>query len=127
MATATRVIGATGVVNEAMTAYQQSSSCTTEQAPVSQFGQSKSQFAATRTHRCRLYRTVQDIVPGEHLYTEVWDSLDRQEDVSGLPAGSELVVAFEDHSSTIVRQKLDAFRRAHGFRWRGNWKLRGSL
>jgi len=122
MATATRDIR--GLANGEMPDYQSTSK--TEQM-LSQSTHSQINASTTGIHRCRLYVTIRDIEPGEHFYTEVWDSLDRVEDVSGLPSDSELVATFEDPSAGIVRKKLDDFSQEHKLLWIGSWNLRGSL
>jgi hypothetical protein len=78
-------------------------------------------------HRCRLFRTVRDVLPGQDMYVEVWDSVLEPQDVSRLPIGSELVASFQHASAASVHDHVVKYREQHGYRLRGNWNFRGSL
>jgi hypothetical protein len=81
----------------------------------------------TSTRRCRLYRTTRDLLPGQDLYVEVWDSESEPEDVSRLPVGSELVASFQDTSIASAHAQVVDYRRQRGYLLRGNWNCRGSI
>lgn len=123
MATATRDVR--GLANNAMPEYQPISK--TEQQLISQSVHPQVHAATPGMHRCRLYLTTRDVEPGEHFYTEVWDSPGREEDISGLASDCDLVATFEDLSAGVVRKKIDDFSQEHRLLWIGSWNLRGSL
>jgi hypothetical protein len=82
---------------------------------------------ASRTHRCRLYRTAVNVLPGEDFFTEVWDSAEVPITSSELPPESQLVASFSAQSATEVREEIDSYCQKHGYFLTGSLALQGSL
>src|ERR1700738_4512246 len=68
-----------------------------------------------RTHRCRLYRTAKNVLPGEDFFTEVWDCENEPITSRDLPSQDELVASFSGKSETDVRDQVDSYCREHGY------------
>jgi hypothetical protein len=82
---------------------------------------------ASRTHRCRLYRTAVNVLPGEDFFTEVWESAEVPITSSELPPENQLVASFSAQSATEVREEVDSYCQEHGYFLTGSWALQGSI
>jgi len=82
---------------------------------------------ASRTHRCRLYRTAVNVLPGEDFFTEVWDSTEVPIASPELPPENQLVASFSAQSDSEVREEVDSYCQEHGYFLTGSWALQGSI
>lgn len=78
------------------------------------------------TYRCRLYREMEEVLPGKSFVVEVWDNLDKPVEGQDLPA-SALIAECQGNSNAEVREKVDEVLRSQGYPITGCWNLRGSL
>lgn len=80
-----------------------------------------------RTHRCRLYRLMQNFLPGKDLVTEFWDIEENPCEPCDLPHDAKFLQEFIGASVGEVRRQLDTYRQEHGNFFQGDWSLRGSI
>ncbi len=77
-------------------------------------------------YRCRLYRVGEEVVPGQELYVEVWDS-EEEPCAEGSLASGELVETCTGASRSEVRNKMDAIQKDLGVLIVSNWAAQGSI
>ena len=120
------LVEATGVsARNATMEYQQSDSPVID-STIAAAGSNGSQ-PVVQSYRCRLYRSVRNVLPGQDFFVEVWDCEENPVVSKRLPTGDDLVACFSDPSRSRVREMLDDFCEKHGFFLTGSWSLQGSL
>jgi hypothetical protein len=70
--------------------------------------------------RCRLYRGLRNVMPGQDLYLAVRDTEEepRDEKTLNLPEGAELVATFVGTNES-VHAELSAYREEHNYQLMG--------
>lgn len=84
--------------------------------------------AGRERHRCRLYKIDEEVLPGEDLFVEVWDTEQTPYEHSrdSLPSG-ELVGTRIGTSLEEVRSEMDAFELERAIFLANDWESRGSI
>jgi hypothetical protein len=79
------------------------------------------------THRLRLFRKLENMLPGKDLVTEVWDSEEEPIRSPELPSDDSLVATFSGTSIEEIRPQASAFYKQHNWPLHGDWSSRGSI